>query len=373
MEQETMIHITDKSQCCGCGACVQSCPRHCITMKADKQGFLYAKTDETLCIDCKRCESVCPILNHSTERIPIKTLAAKIPNKELRLLSSSGGVFTALASYVINCNGVVFGARFDNEWNVVHGYAETIDELAQFRGSKYVQSNIGDSYRQVKAFLKQERFVLFSGTPCQVAGLRKFLRKEYDHLLLVDVVCHGVPSPQAWKTYIANKDVFHVNFRDKKLGWKKYSMNINHVSCFYQRDRFMLCFLANLTLRPSCFNCQFKSGTSGSDLTLGDFWGITEIEPHFDDDIGASVVLSYTAKGNSILEQIELNRKDVEYEKVCLHNSSIHSSAKQPNNYEEFWKDFSLKGKGAIEKWGKKQSPSLIVQIKQLVKKIFRL
>ncbi|MFI3295232.1 MAG: coenzyme F420 hydrogenase/dehydrogenase beta subunit N-terminal domain-containing protein, partial [Rikenellaceae bacterium] len=177
-----MIHITDREMCCGCEACGQICPEKCITFEQDSEGFYYPVIDKSQCIDCGLCESVCPVINRCETREPIKILAAKNLDEEIRVMSSSGGIFTLLAERILSEGGVVFGARFDKDWNVEHSHCETSEGLAQFRGSKYVQSRIGNSFTQVKAFLDSGRKVMFSGTPCQVAGLRLFLGKEYSNL-----------------------------------------------------------------------------------------------------------------------------------------------------------------------------------------------
>ena len=197
-----MIKISHKKDCCGCGACVQRCPKHCIAMQEDKEGFLYPVINKTKCTNCGLCEKVCPVINQGHCNNPIKTYAAINPKNDVRIASSSGGVFTVLAEDIINSNGVVFGAAFNNEWNVEHTCVENIKDLEKLRGSKYVQSNIGNSYQEAESFLKEGREVLFSGTPCQIAALKLFLRKEYKNLTTVDFVCHGVPSPAVWRKYL---------------------------------------------------------------------------------------------------------------------------------------------------------------------------
>lgn len=255
-----MIHITDKQDCCGCNSCVQCCPKSCITMCEDEEGFLYPEVDENVCVDCGLCEKVCPVLHQAEDRKPLAVYAAKNKNEEIRRQSSSGGVFTALAEEVIKDGGVVFGARFDEHWEVKHDYTETVEGLSIFRGSKYVQSRIEDCYQKVEQFLRAGRKVLFSGTPCQVAGLKLFLRKEYNYLLTVDFICHGVPSPGVWREYLKeetarecgrkNSVLSHpdikdqdaliesILFRDKCLGWKKYSFALRASRQEYFHARF---------------------------------------------------------------------------------------------------------------------------------------
>lgn len=244
-----MIEIKDKSQCCGCNACVQRCPKQCIAMCEDEEGFLYPEVDEAICIDCGLCENVCPVINQADARIPLQVYAAKNTDEKIRMHSSSGGVFSILAEQTIKQGGVVFGARFDENWEVKHDYTETIDGVSVFRGSKYVQSKTGDTFKQAEQFLKQNRKVLFSGTPCQIVALKRYLKKEYENLLLVDFICHGVPSPGVWRKYLKqvialtcdkntvsshlklllserNALVEGISFRDKRLGWQKYSFSL---------------------------------------------------------------------------------------------------------------------------------------------------
>lgn len=197
-----MINIIEKKDCCGCSACVSICPKHCITMSLDNEGFLYPQVDNESCIDCGLCEKVCLVLNQGKECKPFQVYAAKNINEEIRMKSSSGGIFTLLAEQILHEGGVVFGARFNADWEVIHDYTETKEGLAAFRGSKYVQSRLGDSFCQAEHFLRQGRKVMFTGTPCQIAGLKLFLRKTYDNLLTVDFICHGVPSPGVWKKYL---------------------------------------------------------------------------------------------------------------------------------------------------------------------------
>ena len=200
-----MIKITKLVDCCGCASCVQVCPKKCISFSEDKQGFRYPLVNESICIDCGSCERVCPMLIDRVKTTPIIVYAAKNRNELIRRASSSGGIFSFLAERVLSEGGVVFGAKFDDNWEVVHDYTESIDGLASFRGSKYLQSRIEDNYQKVKFFLQNGRKVLFSGTPCQIAGLKSFLQRDDGNLITIDFVCHGVPSPKVWRKYLEEK------------------------------------------------------------------------------------------------------------------------------------------------------------------------
>lgn len=348
-----MMTIT-KDKCCGCTACMAICPKQCISMQTDEEGFLYPEVDKTQCIDCGMCERVCQFLHHSPRREPIETVAAKCKDVSMRLASSSGGIFTMLAEAVIGQGGVVFGVRFDENWNAVHDYTETIDGLATFRGSKYMQSDMGDCYVRAKEFLESGRMVLFTGTPCQIRGLKNFLRKDYDNLLAVDVICHGVPSSKVWQKYLKETsgdcNVTSVNFRDKRQGWRKFNislgvisdkcLNTQEISCPFGENAYMQVFLSDLSLRPSCFGCQAKAGMSGSDLTIGDYWGIGKVLPGFDDDTGASVIIAYTEKGKEWLGKLDYDSRPTSFEAALRNNQAIISSANKPVYRDYFFKRF---------------------------------
>lgn len=336
-----MIEIFKKEDCCGCTACKQICPKHCINLNEDKEGFLYPMVNHSICINCGLCEKVCPILTPKEERFPISVYAGKLKNDTIRKVSSSGGMFTLLAEQIINQGGVVFGAKFNENWEVVHSYTETMDGIAPLRRSKYVQSNINNTFQTAERFLKQGRKVLFVGTPCQTTGLKKYLCKEYENLLTVDFVCHGVPSPKVWRKYLDwiktdhqkdRRQFIEINFRDKSTGWKNYSITYatsgKKKTQRFQDNPYMQAFLANLTLRPSCYNCQFKKGQAESDITIGDFWGIERLKPTIDDDLGVSLIMIHNPKAFDYLNVGEM--VEMTYENARLCNASIEDSAPRP-------------------------------------------
>ena len=374
-----MITIHDKALCCGCAACVQICPKQCIEFEEDNQGFRYPSINTSICINCGLCELVCPILNQNNKAsLPIRVYASKNRSEEIRSSSSSGGVFTALAERVLRQGGVVFGARFDSNWEVEHDFVCGSQNISIFRGSKYMQSRIGATYVQAERFLKDGRKVLYSGTPCQIAGLNHYLRKDYNNLITVDVICHGVPSPLVWRHYLKNvtegQRVTDVVFRNKVHSWKKYNFSIKGddgalIDQPFYENLYMRGFLDDIYLRPSCYECVCKCGKSGADITLGDFWGIERHLPEFDDDKGVTAVLAHTVKAVDCLETLDLDSHEISYEKVLEGNPSLEKSAR--NNAEwrrEYWgREDQVE---AISYILKKKTPNLF---KRIVTKLSRM
>lgn len=386
-----MINITDKHKCCGCTACVSACPKNCISMWADREGFLYPVVDSVKCIDCGLCEKVCPVL-HPVINEPDPLIYAAINNNEaVRMQSSSGGIFTLIAEHVLERGGVVFGACFDSDWNVIHDYTETKDGLARFRGSKYVQTNVGNSFNLVKVFLDSGREVLFSGTPCQVAGLKNYLRKPYSNLLTIDLVCHGVPSPEVWRKYlqetickaygIKNKKalvnpgdyIADLSFRAKDGGWKNFSFKVKYkdgrieVMPFWE-NYYMNVFLANLSLRPSCYACPAKLNNVQSDITIADFWGVNMINPDIDDDKGCGIILIHSKEKLDFLFSVDCKLFQQKLVSVAKYNPNILYSVNKPVNRKFFWAVYSRKN--LLESYLATTSRSVIMRV---VRKIYRI
>lgn len=388
-----MIRIIDKKDCVGCNGCIQCCPKQCILFKEDEQGFLYPEVNISECINCGLCERVCPVINQGIKQNPLAVYAAYCSDKQILKSSSSGGIFSALAIRVLKQGGIVFGARFDDNWMVTHDSVESVEELHILRGAKYVQSQIGACYKQVERHLKSDRLVMFTGTPCQIAGLRLFLRKEYDNLLLVEVVCHGVPSPKIWKDYLnsiansacttkfnsthnATERISKIAFRDKRNGWEKYGMVIvksgeeNSERFESIRDNiYMQAFLRDLDLRPSCYECPSKCGKSHSDIILGDFWKVSQLEPQAYCPAGTSLVLINTPKGEQAISDTNVILSESTYRNAIASNESLINSALKPKLYSYFWRKYHEHGISSLPDTIKRARGSIL---KRIIKVIHR-
>lgn len=347
-----MITISRKEDCTGCHACAQICPKQCIDMAEDEQGFRYPQVDPSRCINCHLCEQVCPVLNQGEPRQP-RAFAAKNKHTDVVMRSSSAGVFHHLASQIIAEGGIVFGARFAADWQVEHASAETLAELEPLMVSKYVQSRIGTCFTQAEKQLKAGRRVMFTGTPCQIAGLKKYLRKDYSPLLLaVEIVCHGCPSPLVWRNYLAHQtqkmeahtgatqQISAISFRDKRQSWNQFGLSIKFASGreYYQNknnDPYLLGFIYNLFLRPSCHACPAKSGKSGADIAMADFWHLDHVLPKFQDNKrGVSLVLTDSAH-LPLLQGLELI--EVPYADAVKYNSAINHDPLRRPEADAFW------------------------------------
>lgn len=356
-----MIDIQNKASCTGCYACVRICPKQCISMQPDEEGFWYPSVDKGICVNCGLCEKVCAVAHPFPIRQPLATYAARSKQAKYLSLGSSGGIFQPLAERVIADGGVVFGVRFNEHWEVIHDKAEVPEELPAFSGSKYVQSRTGDTYREAEGFLKAGRKVLFSGTPCQIAGLYAYLRKPYENLYTVDFICHGVPSPKVWQIYLneiskrlqqkypdSRLHLSEVSFRDKSSGWNDSSLSVHYtgkkqgaIACSEKKSRnvYFRGFLGNLYLRPSCHHCPCKEGKSNSDITLGDFWGIGKVCPSFDDDKGTSVVMLNSPRGISLWKTIETESLEVTLKDIVSGNEAYTHSSPYPPERRLFFQD----------------------------------
>ncbi len=315
-----MIDQIKQEECCGCGACAQVCPADCINVEQNTEGFYYPKLDPSKCIECKKCINTCPVTQreisvHSNNKM-LKVYAGYNTNLLEQYSSSSGGIFILLAELVIEKGGVVYGAAFGQDFIVKHICAKSKEQLKQLRGSKYVQSYTGNTFIQVKNYLQDKCLVLFSGTPCQIEGLLRFLGKPYENLITIDLFCTGVPSPGIWQDYLNYRKkqayaekITCINFRNKSAGWEDYRVcfsfdNGIEYSKGSKEDIYMKGFISGAFLQPACYNCKFKGVERNSDLTLGDFWGVKKEQPECYNPYGVSAILVQSEKGENLLKEL---------------------------------------------------------------------
>lgn len=360
-----MIKLNFPGECCGCSACANVCPKKCINMKVDAEGFLYPEVDETLCVDCGLCNKVCPFFEKETHNTVYDVYAAYNLNTDVKRKSSSGGVFTALAESTLKNGGVVFGVVMNTDCRGCHHVMiENHEDIDAMRSSKYIQSVIGEAYKNAKTQLDSGREVLFSGTPCQINGLKGYLRKDYSNLFCIDVICHGVPSEKLWDRYVDKiekkfrRKIQSVNFRYKYLSWKKFGTEAqikgtNSRQLIFPATEFgyFLLFKYDLCLRPSCYQCKAKE-TRYSDLTVGDYWGLEKVHPELNNIDGVSALIVRTTKGKSLINRIKEQVVLVEsqYSSVVQDNKAEYKSVNRPIERENFYSNIDKYSLSKIER-----------------------
>lgn len=382
-----MVVLEEKEKCCGCGACMNVCPKDAITMQPDKSGFLYPSIDRRICIECGACNKVCAYQNNVKLNTPRKAFVAVNKNEDQLLTSASGGVFSALATKVLKDGGVVFGSSlsFENgQANSHHIAIETTEELFKLQGSKYVQSYIGDTYKQTKKFLLENRKVLFSGTPCQIAGLYSYLKRDYEELITVDIICHGVPNAVFFNRYLQEerdrrkaKSVIGYSFRDKTKGWGmngRIDFLLKDDSCksVYIPARltsYNTLFLDGDIYRENCYLCKYATKNRLSDLTIGDYWGIEVEHPEllgktgYDEKKGISCILVNTEKGITVCQSMNslLQLSDSTFEKISHRNEQLKKPSHKSNRRAEIFDIFEADGYPAVEAWFKRKYKKQII------------
>lgn len=380
-----MEQIIEKNKCTGCTACMNICPKHAISMVEDEEGFKHPVIDQDKCIDCGLCKKTCPVLNTVSNKSFNKCYVAYNKDKKSTLIkASSGNIFELVAKHILNENGIVIGAAFDNDNKLKHIAIADIKDLNKLKGSKYLQSDLNNIFSYIKENINVKK-ILFVGVPCQVAGLKAYLKKDYDNLITIDLVCHGVPSPKLFAKYIKeleienNAKVINYNFRDKVSGWDTYSNTITfknkHITELHNNNKYMKLFLTDIALRESCYDCNFKTGNKYSDITLGDFWGVKKYYPDMYNKNGVSAIIINTEKGNNIFNIIKDNTiyKECKLEEIISGNPSLKISGKCPSKRNEFFKELDTCDiNNLTKKYIKKRSlyKRILNKGKRIIKKI---
>lgn len=346
-----MIDKVSTKECYLCKGCSNICPTNAIEYSIEEKGFFYPKIDELKCIHCNLCERSCPVLNKidsPEDNYPI-AYAVKSKNIETRLKSTSGGVFFELGMYILKQGGCVCGTIFDNNFQVIHVLTEENSMLEKMRGSKYAQSEVGMIYRNIKKALDTGRMVLFCGCPCQTAALKLYINKEYNNLIIIDLICHGIPSQKFLDEYMKKlekkykSEIVDIEFRNKISGWHNSSIKIKFKNGKVYRnpiviDTYMRGYFSGTTMKDSCYTCNVKGFHSGSDITIGDLWGAEINFPQLDDNLGLSAVFVNTKKGDDLLKLLDLIKIKIAKEQIIKFNRNVVESTKPSQNREEFYK-----------------------------------
>lgn len=353
----------NKKNCSGCSACYNACPTKAINMKPDEEGFLYPTIDQSLCIDCHKCVNICPLIcrgSYKEKTVP-EFLVAKHKSEEVLMKSTSGGAFTALSDAILREGGVVYGVDYDDEFHVLHKRAETFEDRNRMRISKYVQSNIGNIFKQIKKDLINKRKVLFTGTPCQAAGLRGYIGKSplTENLYVCDLICHSIPSPLVWEDYkrLLEKEyggkLTSIQFRSKIIDWSRENSNktflftTSNSQEIHNDERFYKLFFGEKTImRPSCEQCQFTDIHRASDITIADYWGIEKYAPEWMDTKGVSVILINNPKGAELIEKCskELKYEHRPKEESLAEQQRLSEPVQFPEDRSKFWDDYRKHG-----------------------------
>lgn len=383
--------------CCGCGLCSAVCPHKAIVMKENNKGFIYPVIDETKCVSCGICQKICIYQKEQIHNKPFKIFACVNKNEKIVKSSTSGGAFAALAKWIFDKNGVVFGCAWNNDLSAVHIPVLSMQELKKVQGSKYVQSDISKSFDLVHHYLKQDRYVLFSGTPCQCDALKSFLKKDYEKLFCVEVICHGVPSNKMFKDYIhllekqLNGRIVDIHFRDKKNGWGAllkidYIKNGHHKVKYLKPEEsyyYYYYFYRSLFFRESCYSCKYATKQRHSDFTIGDYWGVNKIHPELRAENGASVMIITGRKALATISELSryLRMTESNFESAQIENHQLISSSKKDKQYDTLFSDYNRNGPEKFNHEYRKKHFNLIIKgkikrflpndVKKIVKSIY--
>ncbi len=368
MNKTDIILFNNKKDCCDCSACRSICTKDAIYMYLDEYGFEYPKINREKCISCGLCKKVCAFQNIEETNTPIETYVGIAKDENIILNSASGGAFATIAQAYLENNGVVFGATFDDKFNVVHIGINKVEDLYKLQGSKYVQSSIGNTYKEVKKYLIEGKKVLFSGTPCQIAGLKGYLMKYYENLLTIDIICHGVPNSKFFKDYLRvledklNGRILQLKFRDKSISWEKngsikYEVNrkVKIKKLYESESSYYYYFSRGDCFRESCFICKYASSNRPGDITIGDYWGIESAHPEIlgkgkvKEEKGVSVIVANTQKGMTELDKLDkIYKYTSNFSKAKIKNGQLNNPSRKSSKYNEVMNIYKNEGYKAV-------------------------
>lgn len=381
-----MLEVLEKDKCCGCSACFSACGHQAITMQLDSEGFEYPIIDQEVCVDCGLCQSVCPVLQYENRKyIREKNndtqigFAARNKNYSQRLVSSSGSIFPPIAEWILDNNGLVVGAAYDNDFNVVHKFVESKDELCVLQGSKYLQCKAdNETFKYIRKELKNGRKVLYSGMACQVEGLKSFLRKDYDNLYTIDLICMGIPSYVVWQKYLAaffgDEKIKSINFKEKSIGWDTFTFRVDTDKRIFKERGMHNLYLRSMFLswnmRPSCFQCPFKKAKRISDFTLADAWGVYHSTPDINDNKGLSSVIVHSNKGLELWNILKdkIDSVQVSIDDIAAGNSNLITNKPQTGDRRRFYEILLSNPRTAFVDLCSIKKPSLMHRIMSKMK-----
>lgn len=377
--KEEIVLFKEKKDCCGCGACEAICPKKAISMKKDEFGFEYPEIDKLKCVKCGLCKDTCAYQNGLKSESIKKCFAASSKEDKVILNSASGGIFTSLAKRFLQDDGIVYGCALEEKDNKLFPHQLRIDaeeDLVKIQGSKYVQSSMRDSYQQVKKDLKENKRVLYSGTPCQIASLKRYLKVEYENLYTIDIICHGTPSVSLFQDYVdfvENKvkgKVVNIVFRDKSEGWGIFLGRIDYINdkgkkkvMYFKTNTssYYNLFLKSETYRENCYSCKYASDKRVSDITIGDYWGIEKEHPEYllenggllNSQKGISFIMVNTLNGEALLEKYknQFYLLESDFEKAARENNQLKKPSTFSKDRSQIIELYKNEGYKAVDKW----------------------